>query len=129
MNPFRIAGVVQPPFFTNRAAEVARVRAALSEPTAKLLVYGPRRMGKTSLLRLAMARDATRGGMACLADLSTASSPVDVANRVLSAATAVIGRRWVEVMQELPRRLGLNLRLGLDPATQLPTVSIEAGVR
>jgi hypothetical protein len=129
MNPFRIAGVVQPPFFTNRAAEVARVRVALSEPTAKLLVYGPRRMGKTSLLRLAMARDAMRGGLSCLADLSTASSPVDVANRVLSAATAVIGRRWVEVMQELPRRLGLSLRLGLDPATQLPTVSIEAGIR
>ena len=52
-NPFRIDGVVTPPHFTNRAEEITRIRQALRSPPAKLLCYGPRRVGKTSTILVA----------------------------------------------------------------------------
>lgn len=55
-NPFRVSGVVDDAHFIDRAQELTRLRAALAEPGGKLLVYGPRRMGKTS----ALARPAPR---------------------------------------------------------------------
>ena len=75
-NPFPIHGVVTRPAFTDRADEVSRIRSTLEEPGAKLLVYGPRRMGKTSALKVAMEDHRAAGGIACLADFSTATSQV-----------------------------------------------------
>ncbi|MBI4408659.1 MAG: ATP-binding protein [Gemmatimonadetes bacterium] len=128
VNPFRIHGVVEPPDFTDREPEVARISAALTEPGGKLLVYGERRMGKTSALRVALAGVAERAA-GCLADFSTASSPVDLANRVLDGATKALGRRWRDVAQELARRIGLSLTIGSDPTTQAPTLSLDLGLR
>jgi hypothetical protein len=128
-NPFRIHGVVTRPDFTNREDEVARIRRTLAEPGAKLLVYGERRMGKTSALRVAMGEHADAGGLACLADFSTATSHADLANRIVSAATKTLGRRWRDVALDLAGRLGVSLEAGIDPTTQLPTASLSFGVR
>ena len=49
-NPFRVHGVVEGDFFTNRTDEIDKISRALTEPGSKLLVYGPRRMGKTSAI-------------------------------------------------------------------------------
>ena len=76
-NPFRIHGVVSKPFFTDRANEVERILKALAEPATKLLVYGPRRMGKTSAIAYAVSRREAAGGVAIMADMSTASTLVD----------------------------------------------------
>ncbi len=128
-NPFRIHGVVTDRYFTNRAAELARLEQALAEPGAKLLVYGPRRMGKTSALAQAIDNHRRRGGLAFLADLSTASTPVDMANRILEAAARALGTRWRDVVSDLVGRLHLTVTLTPEPVTGLILPSLELGLR
>ena len=127
-NPFPIHGVVTRPAFTDRADEVSRIRNTLEEPGAKLLVYGPRRMGKTSTLRVAMEDHVAAGGIACLADFSTATSQADLANRVLTAATQALGRRWQDVIHDLSRRIGLRLEVSTDSVTGSPTAALGVGM-
>jgi hypothetical protein len=127
--PFPIHGVVTRPAFTDRVEEVERIRNTLEEPGAKLLVYGPRRMGKTSALRVAIEDHLARGGVACLADFSTATSHGDLANRVLTASTQALGRRWKDIVHDLSRRIGLTLEVSADPVTGGPTASLGFGMR
>lgn len=70
-NPFRIGGVVSAPYFTDREAEVARIRRSLAAPQDHLLVYGPRRMGKTSILRVVQEELREEGQSVIMADLSS----------------------------------------------------------
>jgi hypothetical protein len=128
-NPFRIHGVVTRPDFTDREVEIVRIRDTLADPGTKLLVYGERRMGKTSALRVAMGEHSEAGGLACLADFSTATSHADLANRILGAATRSLGRRWSDITQEFARRIGVTLETGLDPISQLPTAALSFGIR
>jgi len=127
-NPFPIHGVVTRPAFTDRGDEVSRIRGTLEEPGAKLLVYGPRRMGKTSTLKVAMEDHLAAGGMACLADFSTATSQADLANRVLTASTRALGRRWRDVIHDLSQRIGLRLEVSTDPITGGPHASLGVGL-
>lgn len=129
LKPFRIDGVVEPPYFTDRAEEVSRIRRALESPPAKLLVYGPRRMGKTSALHVARLGVERGGGVVVFADLSTASSPVDMGNRVLDAATRALGRSWPEFLADLTSRLQVRLELVPDPVTGLAIPTLEVGLR
>lgn len=85
-NPFRIEGIVRPPHFTDREKELERIEATMERPGSKLLVYGPRRMGKTSAIAVAAERLEERDVHVVMADFSTASSAADLANRLLSAA-------------------------------------------
>jgi hypothetical protein len=128
-NPFRIHGVVTGEYFTNRAAELSRIRKTLREPGAKLLVYGPRRMGKTSALERAIERQRTGGGVAFLADLSTTTALADVANRILEAATAALGRKWKDVVGDLTGRIGVSITLTPDPATGLMVPNVDIALR
>lgn len=128
-NPFRVEGTVEPPYFTDRADEIDRIVRVLREPGAKLLVYGERRMGKTSTLRVAISQVERRGGHAFMADLSTASTVVDIANRVLDAAVRTLGRRWSDVGSELVKRIGVKLNLTSDPATGLILPTLDVGLR
>jgi AAA+ ATPase superfamily predicted ATPase len=128
-SPFPIHGVITRPDFTDRLDEVERIRTTLDEPGAKLLVYGPRRMGKTSALRVAIEDHLARGGVACLADFSTATSHGDLANRVLTASTQALGRRWKDIVHDLSRRIGLTLEVSADPVTGGPTASLGFGMR
>ena len=105
------------------------MRAILAEPGAKLLVYGDRRMGKTSTLRVAIAEHGADGGLAGLADFSTATSYADLANRILGVATKALGRRWRDIALDFSGRLGTSLDTGIDLISQLPTASLRAGLR
>ena len=116
-NPFRIHGVVEGEYFTDRAEEVTRIVRTLREPAAKLLVYGPRRMGKTSAILRAIARHQQEGGVAFLADLSTASTLADAANRILEAAGKALGKRWKDSLQDLIKGIGFKVTLTPDGAT------------
>lgn len=112
-NPFRIGGAVTGKHFTDRADERRRIRRALTSPQAHLLVYGPRRMGKTSTLRV-VQEDLVRAGRPVLmADLSTASTVADMTNRILQAAAAALGRTWKDAAIALVQRL--NVKVGLTP--------------
>jgi hypothetical protein len=128
-NPFRIHGVVTEQFFTDRAEELDRILAALREPAAKLLVYGPRRMGKTSALVRAIARHEETGGLAFLADMSTASTLIDVANRILDAAGRALGRKWSDSISEFVKRLGMTISLTPDPGSGLILPGLDVSLR
>jgi RecA/RadA recombinase len=116
-------------YFTNRADELAKITATLREPSAKLLVYGPRRMGKTSAILRAIARHQTEGGVAFLADLSTASTLVDIANRILESAGKALGRKWKDSLQDLVQNIGFKLTLTPDPGSGIITPSFDLGLR
>lgn len=128
MNPFRTAGVIQPPYFTDREAEVARILEAMGTAGGKLIVSGERRMGKTSALVVALEKHRSAGGLGILADFSTASTPIDLANRILSAATRELHRRWQDRTLDFFRRLRPEVTLGSDPMG-LPTASFSVGLR
>jgi len=128
-NPFRIDGVVTPPHFTNRAAEIARIRDALGSPPAKLLVYGPRRMGKTSTILVASMAAERDGVHVVRADLSTASSTADVTNRLLAAAVRSVGRTWKDLASLFVERLQISVGLRPDPATGLAIPTLDASLR
>lgn len=129
MNPFRIHGTVSGPYFTDREREVARFRDVLSEPTAKLVVYGHRRMGKTSALEVAARSIRDDGGHAVMADLSTASTITDLGNRILEGVATSLGRRWREVLGGLIDRFKGTLKLTSDPATGLVIPSLDVSLR
>ena len=111
-NPFRIGEHVSGAHFTNRTAEIARIRSALLEPSA-LLVYGPRRMGKSSAIRAAadVARSGRPKPVIVAVDLSTATSLFDVAARLLRSLyveTRSLRLRFEELLGALAPRISLT---------------------
>jgi hypothetical protein len=124
-NPFRIGGAVSGCHFTNRAAERRRIHRALTTPQAHLLVFGPRRMGKTSTLRVVQEDAAAAGKHVIMADLSTATALSDITNRILQAAARELGRKWRDVIPQLVQRMSVKIGLAPDPSgTLLPSVDV-----
>lgn len=128
-NPFRIHGTVEGEFFTNRKHELEIFRRILNEPAAKMVVYGRRRMGKSSTLENAVRQVNAKGGHALLADISTASTVTDIGNRILASAARSVGRRWHEIAKDLIGRLQGAVKLAPDPATGLLLPSFDVGLR
>lgn len=128
-NPFRIHGIVEGEFFTDRKTELASFARILREPAAKMVVYGHRRMGKSSTLENAVSSVNAKGGHALIADLSTASTVTDIANRILAGAARSVGKRWQDVGRELVGRLHGTIKLTADPATGLVMPSFDVGLR
>lgn len=123
-NPFRIGIPVTGVYFTDRAAETGRVASTLREPGARLLVVGERRVGKTSILLRGIERVRRAGGRAFLVDCGTAGSAIEIANRLLTAATQSLGRDWAATASDLARRARGRVQLGTD-ITGHATVSFE----
>lgn len=120
-NPFRIGTHVTGAWFTDRADEVTRIRHAMRDPT-RLLVFGPRRMGKSSAIAVA-AEGARRDGVLVVrADLSTASGLVDVANRLLHSLSTQRKRDW---LAELAEGLAPSVSLTFDAPTGMPRVAFR----
>lgn len=127
-NPFRIGGVVTAPYFTDREAEIARIRRSLTAPQDHLLVYGARRMGKTSVLRVVQEELREKGQPVIMADLSTASSLAEMTTRLLQAATRELGRRWRTAATDLVQRIRVKVTLEPDTATGLLLPSVGVGL-
>lgn len=117
-SPFRIGSHVSGAFFTNRADEVKRIRQALREPT-RLLVFGVRRMGKSSAIGVASDRAREDGVLVVRADLSTASGMVDVANRLLHSLSR---QRPRERLAEFASSIAPHVSLTFDGVTGAPRV-------
>jgi len=128
-NPFRIHGVVEGEYFTNRTAEIERMVNALTEPGCKLLVYGPRRMGKTSTILQAISRINKAGGHAFLADLSTASTAVDMGNKILAEASRILGKKWKDFITDIVSKLKVSISLTPDPGTGAILPSVDFNLR
>ncbi len=124
-SPFRIGDHVTGAFFTDRADEVSRIIRALREPT-RLLVFGPRRVGKSSAIAVAMERARSEGVLVVRADLSTASSLVDVANRLLHSLS---GQRPKERLAELAAGLSPHVTLSFDEASGAPRLAFGVARR
>ena len=92
-NPFRIGEHVSGYHFADREEEVARIRDAMLSASS-LLVYGPRRMGKSSTINNAAdsARNARPKPIVVAADVATATNLYDVSARLLRSQ---IGRAHV----------------------------------
>jgi hypothetical protein len=127
-NPFRIHGVVEGEAFADREAELARLVAALQEGGSKLIMYGPRRMGKTSVILRAISQINSSGGFGLSADLSTASSAADMSNRLLVSAGSLLGRTMSDFITDLVSRLTLSITLSADPVSGmvLPGLDLQA---
>ena len=127
-NPFRIGGTVAGKFFTDRDAELERIRAALREPSHKLLLYGPRRIGKTSTLANAVAAVNAGKGFAFMADLSTVTTIADMATKVMTGASAVLGRSTTRWIRDLAGKLQFAIKMTPDPTTGaiLPSLDVTA---
>jgi uncharacterized protein len=110
-NPFRTAEHVVGAFFTDRATEVDVVVRAMTG-RGRLLVYGPRRMGKSSVLAVSAERIRSAGGVVVHADLATAGSLVEVADRLLAAVSRV--KPWHGRLVEWTRSLSPVVTLGFD---------------
>lgn len=128
-NPFRVGGVVSGAHFTDRADERRRIARALTTPQAHLIVFGPRRMGKTSTLEVVRDQLAAKGGHVVMADLSTASTLADVTNRVLHSTARAFGRGWHDALAGFLQRLTLKVAVTPDPATGLLVPSVDVGLR
>lgn len=111
-NPFAGAGVATVGRdFTDRADERAELARALGTPRGHLVVVGPRRIGKTSLL-LAVADDLRRKGRPVLyVDLWSASTLEDMTTRLAREAAEQLGRTWSDLLGTLGRRLQLSFEV------------------
>lgn len=121
-NPFRIGSHVTGRFFTDRAAEVKRIVQAFRDPT-RLLVLGPRRVGKSSAVAVAAERATRDGILVVRADLSTASGLVDVANRLLHSLSA---QRARERLVEFASAIAPTVSLTFDDVTGAPRIVFGA---
>lgn len=118
-NPFRIGDHVTGAYFTDRADEVQRILTAFREP-ARLLVFGPRRVGKSSAIAVAMERGRSNGALIVRADLATASGQVDMANRLLSSLSR---QRSRERLAAFAADLAPSVTLTFDATTGVPRIA------
>ncbi len=125
LNPFVYSRPVSPVDVINREEETLRL-LELAAGGHYVRLYGPRRYGKTSLLRKALQRaDRTEGMVPVLVDLYGVLSLGDIAIRIERAYARLKGgiRRTIEGILQ-PSGLGLSLgaygisvRLQLEPRT------------
>lgn len=124
-NPFRVGGEVLGEHFTDRGYEVELVLGAM-RGGERLLVTGSRRMGKSAVIGRAAERLEGAGGVVVTAELGTASSLLDVVDRLLGGVARV--EPWRARLVEWTRALAPMVRLGFDAAGE-PQLSVGTDVR
>lgn len=107
--PFAVQRVVDSPYFTNREVETRRVLEAM-RGAGRLVLYGERRQGKTSVIRRAAQRVRDEGGVVLEADAWTVDS-LDALTRALLAsvpASWLVGERVGRLIRTLRGALVLT---------------------
>ena len=132
LNPFVIGHPAEADHFADREHELNRVVQALRDPSGRLVLYGERRLGKTStLLRAADLVRADRCPVAVV-DLGQVTSVEAAAQRILTAVHEAVGRRWSDVTASLLRRFRsatVTMTASTDPMTGAPTVGFAIAPR
>lgn len=126
-NPFAGGGVaIVGDDFTNRETERAELVRGLQTPRGHTIVSGPRRIGKTSIL-LAVRDELAHAGVPVIyVDLWTASTIEDMTTRLAQAATAVLGRRWQDIVTTIGQRLKLSFEVSeTSSGAMLPVPKLE----
>ena len=124
-SPFQRTPLAAGPGFADRTTELARVVHALSSPGAALVLYGPRRMGKSALLHEAARRAAERRHRVAIVDLATAVDAPDAVRRLLLAVRGAVGHTWQSLLHAVASKLQLSVTFtpNADPAG-LPGISL-----
>lgn len=122
-NPFRTGERVSGYHFADREAEVARIRAAMLSASS-LLVYGPRRMGKSSAIWNAAesARRSRPKPIIVTADVATATNLYDVSARLLRSLYRET--RWLKLrLEDLLGGLAPRVTVKLDEQGGPPAIT------
>lgn len=122
-NPFRIGEHVSGYHFADREEELARIRAAMLSASS-LLVYGPRRMGKSSTINNAAdsARNSRPKPIVVSADVATATNLFDVSARLLRSL--YLETRWLKLrLEDLLGGLAPRVTVRLDERGGPPAIT------
>ncbi len=129
-NPFEIGLRASGQHFADREAETARMTRAFTEAGSKLVVYGDRRLGKSSALDRAAEEARKQGVPVAIASLATAKDSADAAQRVLAAVQGAVGKGWREAVEQIAA--SLNATVEIKPSSEpgsLPSVAFGFGAR
>ncbi len=134
MNPFRFDRLPTATSFFDREKEVSEIVNAITGGV-NLLVYGPRRMGKTScLLKAARIAADKHDAVSFFVDLSLYASLADVTEALLKNATPALGSlgsRTAYILAETVKGLVLKpkAKASVDGGVSgVPSVDIEIGL-
>ena len=122
-NPFRIGEHVSGYHFADREEELARIRTAMLAASS-LLVYGPRRMGKSSTIQNAAesARLSRPKPIIVSADVATATNLFDVSARLLRSL--YLETRWLKLrLEDLLGGLAPRVTVRLDERGGPPAIT------
>ena len=125
MIPFKYGSVVKEDFFCGRDDIIERVDE-LFISSQNVVFYGERRMGKTSLIVETVRRNKAMN--AIFIDLMGVKSEEEIYKRMIKS---LLSYNYKKSMFDIMLNAFSNLRpqLGIDPVTQLPTLSIDNKVR
>jgi hypothetical protein len=129
-NPFDIGLIARGNHFADREQEVARIARAFESPGSRLVVYGDRRMGKSSAVDRAaqVARKAKQ--KVVVATLATATDPADAAQQIIRGVREQIGRNWRATLNGVAGRLQATMEITPpDAAGTPPGVRLVFGLR
>jgi hypothetical protein len=129
-NPFEIGLIARGKHFADREAEVARIAQTFQSPGSRLIVYGDRRLGKSSAVDRAaeVARKAKRPVV--VATLATATDTADAAQQILRGVREQIGRNWRTTLEGVADRLQATMELTPGAAAGAPpSVRFGFGLR
>ena len=130
-NPFRYGGVVGESAFCNRTQELAELRRAM-ENGERLFLYSERRLGKTSLVRLALSRLPQRDYIPVYIDLwptDSMESFVAVTARAITESLATTPERILQTAGDFFSRLGVTLTVDSQGNPQVRFELREAEVK
>jgi hypothetical protein len=119
-NPFHVGLLARGDDFADRRRELAEVESVLTTPGERVVLYGDRRLGKSSLMEKAVASLDARGHAAVVVDLATASSATQAANVTLRALAPWFGGGLLDVVQRVASAFDLSFEVRGDPVTGGP---------
>ncbi|HKG94211.1 MAG TPA: ATP-binding protein [Gemmatimonadaceae bacterium] len=129
-NPFIIGQHATGEGFTDRVAEIDRFVDALSDSSTRLVVYGDRRLGKSSALNVAAERVRAAGRPVAVVDLGKANSAIAAAQRIVGAIYKEIGAPWEQLAKGIVARLrgAVTVTASVEPAgTSSFALKLEPG--
>lgn len=124
-NPFKYGSAVEGEYYFPLPAFSKNVRAYLDN-RINVVLYGPRRFGKTSFL-LDLMKEQSREGKACLLiDIFNITSHKDFLRQVLRAIKSKqnFGHKFKDALEKLAK-LKLIPAMDVDPSTGQPSFSIQ----
>lgn len=127
-NPFLYGTPVEAEQFTGRSEEQRALVAAIRNHL-NVVLFAPRRYGKTSLLLRAERQLRTRAGILHV-NVFGAEDVGALASRLLTGAYKVRGGRWQaarDSVSEFVRSLRISPNVSIDATTGSPTFSLAAG--